>query len=181
MALIIASLVIVVDQVLKAYAFSLAKQLSALRDQILNMANKKDSNGLPLFGGLGSAANPFVDTPTGVVYQGNSGQQGASAVAIPYTADGQSTWMDVPTGNGTFTVSLGAGNTGKAFTDVGVVADPAAASVGGYNYTVNFSVVGGATTYTVTVTNANGAFGGTVTSTPVPVAFNLRTRRRAWA
>ena len=102
---IIASLVIVVDQVLKAYAFSLAKQLSALRDQILNMANKKDSNGLPRFGGLGSAANPFVDTPTGVVYQGNSGQQGASAVAIPYTADGQSTWMDVPTGNGTFTVS----------------------------------------------------------------------------
>jgi flagellar hook-associated protein 3 FlgL len=88
------------------------------------------------------------------VYQGNTGVQSASPVAIPFTADGQAAWMNVPTGNGMFTVALGAGNTGKAFTDVGVVSNPSAAAAGGYDYTVNFSVTGtgtsAVTTYTVT-------------------------------
>lgn len=133
---------------------TIAKQLQGLRDQLLTLANTRDSNGMPVFGGLGSAASPFVDTSAGVVYQGNTGVQSASPVAIPFTADGQAAWMNVPTGNGVFTVSLGAGNTGKAFTDTGVVADPSAAAAGGYDYTINFAVAGtgasAVTTYTVT-------------------------------
>jgi flagellar hook-associated protein 3 FlgL len=126
----------------------IAKQLQQLRGQLLGLANTADSNGLPVFGGLGSSPAPFVDTPAGVVYQGNAGQQGGSAVAVPYTADGQAAWMNVPTGNGSFTVSLGGGNTGHVSTDTGLVANSAV--VTGYDYTVTFSGAAGATTYTVT-------------------------------
>ncbi len=39
---------------------TIAGQLSGMRDQILALANTKDSNGLPLFAALGSALAPFV-------------------------------------------------------------------------------------------------------------------------
>ena len=39
---------------------TIAIALTGLRDQILTLANTKDSNGLPLFAALGSALKPFV-------------------------------------------------------------------------------------------------------------------------
>jgi flagellin-like hook-associated protein FlgL len=42
---------------------SFAAQLSGYRDQIFALANRKDTNGLPLFSALGSALAPFVGQP----------------------------------------------------------------------------------------------------------------------
>jgi flagellar hook-associated protein 3 FlgL len=66
--------------------------------------------------------------------------------------DGQAIWMDVPTGNGVFKVSLGGTNTGTAWSDAGSVVTPSAQT--GNSYSVTFSVVNGVTTYDVVDTTA---------------------------
>jgi flagellar hook-associated protein 3 FlgL len=117
---------------------SIAQQMTSLRDQLFAFANKQDSNGIPLFGGLGSPAAPFTDAAAGVTFNGLAGQAASTPVSIPGAMDGQATWMNVPTGNGVFNVTLAGANTGGVWTDVGQVVNPAALT--GHNYSVNFSV-----------------------------------------
>lgn len=126
---------------------SIAQELTGLRDQLFTYANKTDSNGVPLFGGLGSATTPFTDAAGGVTYNGTPGQRASTSVSIPGAMDGQATFMNVPTGNGVFKVSLGGSNTGSTWTDVGQVITPSALT--GHNYSVVFNVAAGATTYNV--------------------------------
>jgi flagellar hook-associated protein 3 FlgL len=134
---------------------SLAEQMTSLRDEIFSYANKQDSNGVPLFGGLGSIGMPFSNTST-VQFQGLGGQRNGnnSDTSVSPTIDGQSAFMNVPTGNGVFTVATGAANTGTVSSDAGVVVSPTA--VTGHPYTIAFAVdaTTGATTYTVTDTTA---------------------------
>jgi flagellar hook-associated protein 3 FlgL len=82
-----------------------------------------------------------------VTFNGTPGQRSSTPVSIPAAMDGQAAWMSVPTGNGVFTVGLGGANTGTVWTDPGQVVTPS--SVTGHNYSVNFSVVAGVTTYNV--------------------------------
>ena len=133
---------------------SVAQQLSTLRDQLVGYANTRDSNNQPLFGGLGSTAAPFSDVGGTVVFNGISGQTAAGENGIPATLDGQATWMDVPTGNGVFTMSQN--NAGATVSsDAGQVTNPAALT--GHGYSVTFSVTAGVTTYDVLDTTANTA------------------------
>lgn len=132
---------------------TLAQQLTSLRDQIFSIANRADNNGVPLFSGLGSAGSPFADIPAGVQFQGAAGQRSATTTALPGTMNGQAIWMDVPSGNRTFEVSLPASNTGALFTDPGTVLSPAL--VTGDDYQINFSVVAGVTTYDVVDTTTS--------------------------
>jgi flagellar hook-associated protein 3 FlgL len=130
---------------------SKAQEMQGLRDQLFTLANKTDSNGIPLFGGLGSASAPFTDASTGVAFNGVAGQRASTETTLPGAMDGQAIWMNVPTGNGTFNVALGTGttlpttNTGTLSTDAGVVVPPAVAG----NYSVKFTVTGAATTYNI--------------------------------
>lgn len=126
---------------------TLAQQLTSLRDQIFAIANRTDNNGLPLFGGLGSAGAPFADLPAGVQFQGAAGQRAASTTNLPGAMNGQAIWMDVPSGNRTFEVSLAASNTGHVWSDPGTVISPTL--VTGNSYRIAFSVVAGVTTYDV--------------------------------
>lgn len=137
---------------------TIAKQLTGLRDELLTLANRTDANGMPLFHGLGSTAAPLETSADGVApdpdysFNGLPGQAGSSDVAIPATLDGRATWMDVPQGNGVFTVALGTGNTGKAYTDVGLVKDAPLMGTEGTDYTITFHVdaATGAATYDLT-------------------------------
>jgi len=126
---------------------TLAQQLTSLRDQVFAISNRTDNNGAPLFGGLGSAGAPFADIPAGVLYQGAAGQRSATTTALPGAMNGQAIWMDVPSGNRTFEVSLGGGNTGTVWSDPGTVVSPTL--VTGDNYSINFTVTAGVTTYDV--------------------------------
>lgn len=126
---------------------AILQQLVSLREQIMGYANRKDSNGLPLFQALGSAQTPFGGVPASFNFSGLPGQHASGNIEIAKVLDGDAAWMSVPTGNGVFEVSLGAGNTGKAWTDVGQVTDPSALT--GHNYSIQFSVVGDVTTYDV--------------------------------
>jgi flagellar hook-associated protein 3 FlgL len=51
---------------------SYATQLQGLRDQLLGLANTKDSNGRYIFAGYKTESAPFSDTGTGVTYVGGS-------------------------------------------------------------------------------------------------------------
>ena len=126
---------------------SVAQEMSGLRDQLFALANARDANGTPLFSALGSASAPFTDSSGGVSFNGVAGQRASTETSIPGTMDGQAVWMNVASGNGSFALSTGTGNTGNLWTNTGQVLTPA--SLTGHNYTITFSVVGAATTYSV--------------------------------
>ncbi|QHE77625.1 flagellar hook-associated protein FlgL [Hydrogenophaga sp. PBL-H3] len=130
----------------------IARQLEGLREQLIGVANLKDNSGRTLFGGLGGAATPFVDLygpgGNGVQFSGQRGQAAAGSTSLPQALDGNAIWMRVPQGNGSFSISLGAGNTGGVSTSVGEVIDPSALT--GDNYRIDFADVGGVKQYTVT-------------------------------
>ncbi len=126
---------------------SVAQEMRGLRDQLFALANARDANGTPLFGALGSASAPFTDSSGGVSFNGVAGQRASTETRIPGTMDGQAVWMNVASGNGSFALSTGTGNTGNLWTNTGQVLTPA--SLTGHNYTITFSVVGAATTYSV--------------------------------
>lgn len=150
---------------------AILQQLVSLREQIMGYANRKDANGLPLFQGLGSAQTPFGGVPASFSFSGLPGQHASGNIEIAKVLDGDAAWMSVPTGNGVFEVSLGAGNTGKAWTDVGQVTDPSALT--GHNYSIQFSVVGGVTTYDVIDNDAvSTVLTGQPYTPPTTIAFD---------
>ena len=126
---------------------TIADQMRGLRDQLFSLANRADSNGIPLFGGLGSSGTPFTDATTGVTFNGIAGQRASTEITLPSAMDGQAIWMNVPSGNGTFNVTLGAANTGSGWAEPGQVVSPGALT--GDNYDVTFNVVGAVTTYDI--------------------------------
>ncbi len=149
---------------------TIAKQLIGLRDELLSLANRKDANGMPLFHGLGSTSAPFENSADGTPpdpdysFNGLAGQMAGNQVAIPFTLDGRATWMDVPESNGVFRVSLGAGNTGQAYTDVGLVKNASLMATEGTDFTIAFNV--DAATGVTTFSSTNNTTGVTTAGQP---------------
>ena len=131
---------------------SIAQQLFGLRNQILGYANTKDSNGLPLFAGLGGTASPFVDNGAGVSFNGLPGQLAAGDLAVPAVLDGNAAFMNVPSGNGVFAAAQGSGTT-AVWSGAGQVTDPAALT--GHAYSIRFNVTGNSTTFDVVDSTSN--------------------------
>ncbi|MBP6008976.1 MAG: flagellar hook-associated protein FlgL [Rhodoferax sp.] len=96
---------------------AIAFELTGLRDQIISSSNLKDTNGLPLFGALGSALRPFTGpqaTAPDYTFAGLPGQAASQAVAIPTALDGDSAFMLHPVRDQSFNVTVstvGASNT----------------------------------------------------------------------
>lgn len=125
----------------------LAEKLSAIRQQLLSVANRTDGAGSFLFGGQGAGAAPFVDAAGGVQYRGIAGERRTEpATDLPLTVNGDGVFMTSASGNGVFRTSAAAGVT-QAWIDNGQVSDPSALT--GSTYTLQFSVAAGATTYAV--------------------------------
>lgn len=139
---------------------ALVQQLESLRNQVLSYANAKDSNGLPIFRGLGSKEDPLVNNTPGANSQLQPGQATGSENGLPLALDGFATWMNVPTGNGVFAVSRQSPTGSSAYADLGTVSDPSLLT--GASYTLNFTkdATTGALSYTVT--------SGATTGAPVP-------------
>lgn len=69
-------------------------EMAGIRDQLLQVANRADSSGRPLFAGQGSNGNPFVETVDGVQYVGTKGTlRTATAEGLPISVDGHQTWL----------------------------------------------------------------------------------------
>lgn len=138
---------------------TIAAQLTGLRDQVLALSNKKDTNGLPLFGALGSALAPFVGPqalPSDYTFNGLPGQTASSDVAIPFTLDGDSAFMNQPARDGVYNVSVTAAAPAHTLQTSSVMVTNAAA-VTGASYAiaitgVDTTTVPGTTTVSYNVT-----------------------------
>jgi flagellar hook-associated protein 3 FlgL len=107
---------------------------------LLDIANRDDSNGEYLFSGTSTSTKPFALGTTGINYQGDMTNRQVRISSSQSLADGHSgadVLMSIPPGNGVFTTSVGASNTGGGSIDVGRVADPTAWVPG--NYTLQFT------------------------------------------
>ena len=169
---------------------SIALQLSGLRDQILSLANREDTNGSPLFAALGSALKPFVGPQAAAPdyqFNGLPGQTSSSEVSIPFALDGDSAFMLQAARDAVFNATVSNIPAGRQLsTDKVVIANPttaastaqlAFASSGGLqdypSYTIAFTAVDttttpGTTTATYSITE-NPAVSGAIA--PVTVSY----------
>lgn len=172
---------------------TIAGELQGLRDQIFSLANRKDTNGQPLFGALASALTPFVG-PQAVApdykFNGLPGQYSSSEVSIPFALDGDSAFMHQPARDGVFNVSVSTIPTNRTLTTDNVVvtnqatvaatASAAAAATGVpypvYNIgftAVDTTTVPGTTTltYSITETPSVTPLGAPAPFAPVTISY----------
>ena len=150
---------------------TIANQLQGLREQIVEVANRKDTNGLPLLGALGSALAPFLgplSTTPDYSFSGLPGQTSSTGVTIPGMLDGDSAFMFNPQRDGVYNAAVSAiPNTRQLTTSA--VTPVNKALITGDSYTITFSAVGpgatpGTSTATYTLTNTTtGAVSAPVT------------------
>lgn len=155
---------------------SLAVKLRDIRNQLLSVANRPDGGGGYVFGGQGSSSPPFVDTPTGVAYQGQGGESLASTgERLSLSVDGEQVWLKGKSGNGVFNTAQGTNantglaNSGTGWISSGSVTAPSqlpypAAATPAPSYSVTFHVTGGVTTYDVLENGAALASGVSYTT-----------------
>jgi flagellar hook-associated protein 3 FlgL len=108
--------------------------------EVADIANRQDGSGEYLFSGFRSATKPFTRTPTGIAYNGDSGTRSVQIGVTQSVQDshtGYETFMDIPSGNGTFTTTANAANTGTGVIDVGSVTSASAWVAD--TYTVHFT------------------------------------------
>lgn len=74
---------------------TIANQLQTLRDQLLGVSNRKDTNGAPQLSALGSENTPFSDVVPGA-FAGLPGQSAGTDTSIPGTLDGNAAYMLAP-------------------------------------------------------------------------------------
>lgn len=88
---------------------TIANQLQSLRDQLTSVANRTDTNGIPLLGALGSAQSPFMgplnSTPD-YLFAGQAGQTASDGVTLPNTLDGDSAFMFDAKRDGSFHAAI---------------------------------------------------------------------------
>ncbi|MFI4865495.1 MAG: flagellar hook-associated protein FlgL [Steroidobacterales bacterium] len=107
----------------------IATQIQTQIQALLATANTKDANGEYLFSGYAAQTQPFATDSSGnVSYQGDAGNRLIQISADQSVADsdtGASAFMNVAAGNGTFTTSANAANTGSGIIGSGSLVDSA--------------------------------------------------------
>ena len=119
---------------------AIATQAQQLQGSILSLANTQDGNGNYIFGGFATQTQPFTATATGAAYAGDQGQpqvQIAAGQTVAAGDSGDAVFNQIKTGNGTFTVTAGAGNTGTGV--VGATTPTVPASYAGGSYSIDFT------------------------------------------
>jgi len=133
---------------------SLATTLKSNLTQLLAYANTTDSNGNYIFAGFKGGTQPFVQTPTGVQYNGDNGQnmlQVGANQQIATSDSGASIFMNIRNGNGSYvagTTTSGANTLTlptAAITPFAFSANNATLTVDGTAITVNQDVTVGGT------------------------------------
>ncbi|MEW6563029.1 MAG: flagellar hook-associated protein FlgL [Pseudomonadota bacterium] len=127
-----------------------ATELQGRLTDLLALANSTDGAGSYLFSGFQGGTVPFVMNGASTSYLGDDGQrmiQVSSSRTMASNISGADAFMRVKDGNGIFSVTPGAGNTGSSYSSMGAVINPAA--MNGNSYQVQFTVAAGVTTYVV--------------------------------
>lgn len=77
---------------------AIAQEMDQLSQQLMALGNSVDANGDYLFAGYKSGKAPFVTTPDGIVYQGDTGRKEieiAQGVSTPTSSNGLELFMNV--------------------------------------------------------------------------------------
>jgi flagellar hook-associated protein 3 FlgL len=151
---------------------TIALQLNGLREQVLDLANRKDTNGQPLFGALASAVKPFVGPVSATpdyAFNGLPGQRVSTEVSIPFTLDGDSAFIHQPARDGVYNVTLSTIPTGRQLQTDNVAVNNSAL-VNGASYSIAITGVDTTTTpgTTVVAYNVTATPPGTVTPQIAP-------------
>lgn len=137
---------------------AVVEELRALRQQLIDIANRGDGAGGFLFAGQGAGAAPFLEGPQGVAYRGTPGEMGAAGANLPLSVDGRATWMSSMSGNGVFVTAPAEGNGPGAWIDAGRVTD--APALTGSSYAIEFADDGnGGSTWQITPAPGSGPSG----------------------
>ena len=86
-----------------------ASQIQSLREQLVDVVNRKDTNGIPLLGALGSELTPFLGPLSGnpdYEFKGQPGQSASTGVTVPLTVDGHSALMLDPRRDGVYNAAI---------------------------------------------------------------------------
>ncbi len=118
---------------------AIAAQASQIQSTLLSIANTQDGNGQYIFAGYQTQTQPFNATATGVSYSGDDGQRQAQIAAGQTVAvgDNGNAVFNSPSGNGTYTVTANANNTGSGL--IGATTVTNAAAYNGGTYTISFT------------------------------------------
>src|ERR1700676_3100403 len=122
---------------------AIAAQAAQIQNSLLALANTQNGNGEYIFGGFASQTQPFTLSATGAAYNGDQGQRQVQIAAGQTVADGDNgntVFTQIKTGNGTFTVTAAAINTGSGIVGATSVSNPAAYNGG--TYAINFNAPG---------------------------------------
>jgi flagellar hook-associated protein 3 FlgL len=96
---------------------NIAQEIYQRLDELVALANTRDAQGDYIFGGFRVSSPPFVQSGTGVVYQGDQGQrllQVGDGAQIVVQDNGEDVFQSMPTGDGYIQVVADPGNTGTA-------------------------------------------------------------------
>jgi flagellar hook-associated protein 3 FlgL len=134
--------------------------------QLVQMANTQDANGTYIFAGSQSGVTPFqLQSNNQVQYLGDSGQKTLEigpGLTAPVSQAGNSVFMNIPAGNGSFTVSGTATDVGTTTLGPGSVLNQSAANdqfvVNGAQYQVTISN-NGSSGLTYSVSSGTGQVG----------------------
>lgn len=144
---------------------AIGAQVAQLEQQLLGVANSQNAQGQYLFAGYSQNSQPFVRGASGsVAYVGDEGSASVpldSGTSVQTGDPGSTVFMNIPTGNGTFTTAASSSNAGTGVIDTGSVIDASQWDPKAAPYTIQFT---DATDYQVT--DATGTVVGSGTYDP---------------
>lgn len=135
---------------------AIGTEIAGRLDELLALANTRDSNGEYIFAGFQAQSPAFSRVGNAIVFDGDSGQRSLQLGAGSQVAvrdSGRDVFLAVPAGNGKFTVAANGTNTGNA------VAGPGSAGgafVAG-SYTIEFAQATSSDPITYQVLDASSA------------------------
>jgi flagellar hook-associated protein 3 FlgL len=141
----------------------IATELRQRLDELVNIANRRDSNGEYLFSGYSTSTQPFAQTNGSISYAGDQGSRALQIGPTQTIADSDSgfdLFMNIQEGNGTFVLGGSTGNTGTGVLGAGTVIDASAWTPD--DYTMTFTSATG--DYQIVDSSANVVATGTYTA-----------------
>jgi flagellar hook-associated protein 3 FlgL len=135
---------------------SIATEIEGRITELRSLANTRDANGEYIFAGFQAKTEPFSTQAGVTVFNGDSGQrhlQLGESTQIAVRDSGAKIFMQIPAGNGSYSIAAGTGNTGTAVAGEGTVTGTFVRD----DYTVSFIQATPADPVTYEVTDSSAA------------------------